>query len=85
MSLPTKTGVEPIYLTSGRLGKALVHLEQATDMEPRNTGYLLQLAQAYLVAGQLEDVQASVRQLLAVVPDHRQGLRFYQLIKQQGG
>ncbi len=74
-----------IHVAAGQLEEALVHLELATDMEPRNTGYLLQLTQAYLVAGQLEDAQSSVRQLLGVVPDHRQGLRLYQLIKQQGG
>ena len=72
-----------VHLSFGRMPQAVAQLEQAAAMEPRNTGYLLQLAQSYFVAGRMAEADTTVRRLLAERPDHRQGLRLHQAIRER--
>ena len=71
-----------VHLALRQFAEAQSHLESAASMEPRNSSTLLQLAQAYLVTGEVAKARLTLGRLLAVAPGHRQGMELLGLIEQ---
>ena len=55
-------------LARGELAQALVAMEQAVELSPRDAGYRLLLADIYMRSGRFESAEATYRDVLAIDP-----------------
>lgn len=57
-------------LRQGKLTDALVHVEKAVELEPRDVGYRLSLADLYLKNGRFRSAATSFNDVLTLQPGH---------------
>lgn len=68
-------------LNDGDAQRALPFLYRAAELEPRNTRYLMSLAQAFYANGRLRDSLAVLERVMAVDPSHPTAPGFAQELK----
>ncbi len=57
-------------LRQGKLTDALVHVEKAVELEPRDVGYRMSLAELYLKNGRFRSAATSFNDVLTLQPGH---------------
>lgn len=72
-----------IHLAARRAAPAIRHLERAALLEPQSPPMLFQLSQAHLLGGNVGKAKETLERLLAVAPDHPQGLRLVEALRAQ--
>ena len=60
-------------LQQGQLGQAIDLMEQAVSLSPRDVGYRMLLADAYLKAGRLDSASATYGDVVALDPSNVRG------------
>lgn len=77
-SHPSRRGISirvgQLMSLAGRHEKAVTHLKRVVDRDKRDTEAIYALAQAQAFASKLDDATATVERLLAIDPDHPEGL-----------
>ena len=67
---------DPAYIAGSALlagqeiDRALPYLHRAARLEPRNTRYLMSLAQAFYMAGRPKDSLSVLERVMAIDPEH---------------
>ncbi|MDX1546218.1 MAG: tetratricopeptide repeat protein [Rhodothermales bacterium] len=79
-----QTMIGSILLQRGDREAAIARLQRALTLDPRNQQALYNLSGAYALTGQTEQARATVLQLLAVAPEHRDGRRLLSSLGEGG-
>ena len=67
---------------AGRHAEALPHLRQAVEADPEDTALRYQRALSAYLVGEIAEATEQVEQVLAADPDHVQGRRLRQVLRQ---
>ncbi len=77
-SHPSRLGISirvgQLMMLAGRHTKSVAHLKKVVDRNTRDTDAIYALAQAQAFASMLADATATVERLLAIDPDHAEGI-----------
>jgi cytochrome c-type biogenesis protein CcmH/NrfG len=74
-----------MLMRDGQTRRALLHLRRAAELAPRETRYLLALAQGYFEAGLYDESALVLERVLVLEPDHPTARGFLERARAAGG